>query len=56
MAKKNKQSAFIKLKSSESNHYYYTLKNKKNTPGRLTLRKYDPTVGVQRHVEYKEEK
>jgi len=54
MAKKNNASAFTKLKSSVSNHYYYTLKNKKNTPGRLTLKKYDPTVRAK--VEYKEEK
>jgi large subunit ribosomal protein L33 len=56
MAKKNKASAFIKLKSSVSNYFYYTLKNKKNTPGRLKLRKYDPTAGIQRHVEFVEEK
>jgi large subunit ribosomal protein L33 len=54
MAKKNKASAFTKLKSSASNYYYYTLKNKKNTPGRLKLRKYDPVVRA--HVDFLEEK
>lgn len=44
----------IKLKSSESSHHYYTMKNKTQTPGRLTLNKYDPTV--RKHVEYKETK
>jgi large subunit ribosomal protein L33 len=54
MAKKNKASAFIKLKSTVSDYYYYTLKNKKNTPGRLKLKKYDPTIRAK--VEFLEEK
>ena len=45
---------FVKLKSSKSSHFYYTTKNKTNTPGRITLQKYDPTV--RQHVEYKETK
>ncbi len=44
----------VKLKSSESPHYYYTMKNKRNTPDRLELRKYDPVL--RRHVNFKEEK
>ena len=44
----------VKLKSSESPHRYYTKKNKRNTPGRLELKKYDPVV--RKHVTYKEEK
>lgn len=44
----------IKLKSSESHHHYYTVKNKSATPERLTLRKYDPIV--RKHVEFKETK
>lgn len=46
----------IKLKSTDpaSAHCYYTTKNKRNTPDRLVLKKYDPTV--KRHVEFKEEK
>lgn len=44
----------IKLKSSESPHHYYTVKNKTKTPHRITLRKYDPTL--RKHVEYKETK
>lgn len=32
----------IRLKSTESNQYYDTEKNRRNHPGRLELRKYDP--------------
>ncbi len=44
----------IKMKSSESHFHYYTIKNKTQTPGRLELRKYDPTI--RRHVVFKETK
>lgn len=44
----------IKLKSSKSNFFYYTMKNKTQTPDRLTLKKYDPIV--REHVEFKETK
>lgn len=44
----------IKLKSSKSNYYYYTVKNKSNTPDRITVTKYDPTI--REHVEFKETK
>lgn len=44
----------IKLKSSESDHFYSTKKNKSNTQERLALMKYDPTL--RKHVEYKESK
>ncbi len=44
----------IKMKSSESSFYYYTEKNKTNTPDRKTLKKYDPTL--RKHVEFKEAK
>ena len=44
----------VKLRSSESPHRYYTVKNKRNTPHRLELKKYDPVV--RKHVLYKEEK
>ena len=42
----------VKMKSSESAHHYYTMKNKRNNPDRISLRKYDPVV--RKHVEYKE--
>ncbi len=44
----------IKMKSEESNHTYYTKKNKSNTPSRIELSKFDPTV--RKHVKYKETK
>jgi len=44
----------IKMKSSESHFHYYTVKNKTQTPDRLTRRKYDPTL--RKHVEFKETK
>ena len=44
----------IKMKSSESHHTYYTVKNKSNTPDRITLNKYDPVV--RKRVPYKETK
>ncbi len=44
----------IKLRSTESSHFYVTTKNKRNTTGRLQMKKYDPVV--RKHVMYKEEK
>lgn len=51
MAKKREN---IKLKSTESDFFYYTVKNKTNTQQRLSRRKYDPTL--RKHVEFKETK
>lgn len=53
MAKKDDRSQ-VKLRSTESSFMYYTTKNKRNTPDRLELRKYDPTL--RRHVIFKEHK
>ena len=45
----------IKLESSAgTGHFYTTSKNKKNTPEKMTLRKFDPVA--RKHVEYKETK
>lgn len=44
----------IKLRSTESSHQYYSQKSKRNTPDRIELKKYDPTL--RRHVIYKETK
>ncbi len=52
MASKKREK--IRLKSSESDHCYASIKNKSNTTERIVLKKYDPTV--RRHVEYKETK
>ena len=43
----------IKMVSTAgTGHIYVTRKNRRNTPDRLVLRKFDPVV--RRHVEYKE--
>lgn len=45
----------IRLVSSEgTGHFYTTTKNKRKTPNKLVLKKYDPVV--RKHVEYKEAK
>lgn len=44
----------IKLKSSESTEVYWTTKNKRNTTGRLELKKYDKKL--KKHVQFKEAK
>ncbi len=44
----------IKLKSSKSSFFYYTTKNKTQTPERITLKKFDPVV--REVVEFKETK
>ncbi len=55
MASKKKDARIvIKLKSTESDHVYYTEKNRRNDPSRLELRKYDPIL--RRHVLYRETK
>jgi large subunit ribosomal protein L33 len=45
----------IKLVSTaDTGHFYTTDKNKKNTPGKMEMMKYDPVV--RKHVAYKEAK
>ena len=45
----------IKLVSSAgSGHYYTTSKNKKTTPDKMEIKKFDPVV--RKHVIYKEAK
>lgn len=45
----------IKLVSSAgTGHYYTTTKNRRTTPEKLELKKYDPVV--RKHVAYKESK
>ncbi len=54
MAKKSNARETIKLKSSASPHMYSTKKNKRNTTGKLEIKKFDPIV--RKHVMYKEVK
>ncbi len=51
MAKKGPR-VLVKMRSTESSHFYLTEKNRRNDTGRMDLRKYDPTV--RRHVTYRE--
>ena len=45
----------IKLKSTAGTGYtYVTRKNKRNSPDRITLKKFDPVV--RKHVEFREER
>ncbi len=53
MAKKG-QRIVVKMRSAESGHMYITEKSRRNTQGRLELRKYDPIL--RRHVVYRETK
>ncbi len=54
MGKKKEDRIKIRLRSTESHYTYHTTKNRRNTPERLQLRKYDPIV--KRHVIFKEHK
>ncbi len=42
------------VSTAGTGHFYTTDKNKKNTPGKMVIKKYDPVV--RKHVEYKEAK
>ncbi len=44
----------IRMASTEGPHRFTTTKNKRNHPGRLELRRYDPVV--RRHVLYREDR
>ncbi len=45
----------IKLVSSAgTGHFYTTTKNKKNQPGKMEIKKFDPKI--RKHVMYKEAK
>ena len=54
MAAEKGNRIIIKLKSSESGHSYTTMKNRRNDPSRIELKKYDPLV--RKHVTYRETK
>jgi len=53
MAKKGNR-IVVKLRSTESGHMYLTSKNRRNTTGRIELKKYDPIL--RKHVLYRETK
>jgi large subunit ribosomal protein L33 len=54
MAKRQGNRILIKMKSSESSHYYHTEKNRQNHPDRLELKKFDPFV--RKRVTYREDR
>jgi large subunit ribosomal protein L33 len=55
MAKSTDIRPIIKLRSTAGTGYtYVTKKNRRNDPGRMVLRKYDPVA--RKHVEFKEER
>ncbi|QCI21406.1 50S ribosomal protein L33 [Buchnera aphidicola (Hyadaphis tataricae)] len=53
MAKKNREKIKM-ISSAGTGHYYTTTKNKRNTPDKLQLKKYDPII--RKHVLYNEGK
>ncbi len=53
MAKKGARE-IIKLKSTESDECYWTVKNKRNTTERMELNKFDKSL--RKHVTFKEAK
>ena len=55
MAKKKGGVEKIRLVSSENKgHFYTTVKNKRNTPEKMEIKKFDPVA--RKHVIYKEAK
>lgn len=44
----------VKLQSTESSYYYTTDKNKRKSPDKLKLKKFDPIL--RKHVLFEEEK
>ena len=53
MAKSSREKIRL-VSSAKTGHFYTTDKNKKNTPGKMAMKKYDPVV--RKHVMYKEAK
>lgn len=54
MAKAKGNREIIKLKSTESSHFYTTTKNKVNKTGKLEIKKFDPVL--RKHTVYREVK
>tara|TARA_Y100001934_G_C11629724_1_gene440531 strand:- start:45 stop:209 length:165 start_codon:yes stop_codon:yes gene_type:complete len=54
MAKAKGNRILVHMRSTESGHFYHTMKNRQNNPDRLELKKYDPTL--KKHVLYREER
>jgi large subunit ribosomal protein L33 len=53
MAKSSREKIRL-VSTADTGHFYTTDKNKKNTPGKMQIKKFDPVV--RKHVIYKEAK
>ncbi len=53
MAKSSREKIRL-VSSAGTGHFYTTDKNKKNMPGKMKIKKYDPRI--RKHVMYKEAK
>jgi large subunit ribosomal protein L33 len=42
------------VSTAKTGHFYTTTKNRRNTTGKLVIKKYDPVI--RKHVDYKEHK
>lgn len=54
MAKHSAREKIRLVSSAKTGHFYTTTKNKRNTPGKMEIRKFDPVV--RRYVAYREAK
>lgn len=54
MAASGKREKIKLVSSAGTGHFYTTMKNKQNTPEKVSMKKYDPVV--RKHVDYKEAK
>lgn len=54
MAKKGGRELIRMVSSADTGYFYTTSKNKKTTPDKLKLKKYDPKI--RKHVEFREAK
>jgi large subunit ribosomal protein L33 len=54
MAKKKEREKIKLVSTADTGFYYTTTKNRRNTPDKMEMRKYDPVV--RKHVLFKEAK
>ena len=54
MAKKGVRDKIKLVSTADTGFFYTTMKNKRNTPGKMEIKKFDPVV--RKHVIYKEAK
>ena len=54
MAKSKIREKVRMVSTADTGHFYTTIKNKRNTPEKLEMKKFDPVI--RQHVIYKEAK